>query len=128
MDQLSNKNQERDGEFDEESEDETAAILSAEQDLNIAQEDLRSKIEEVKNYRKPSKPKYVFLFTIAGIMDIVDLLDVTIVGIVISKIVSIAGTGIIYFTLWLTDTHFKKAQKYKDDLYKVALNAEYKTF
>jgi len=93
----------------------TAVNLNQEQILYEKEERLRRILEEGKNYKKPSKLKYGFLFTVAGIIDAVDFLDITGVGIIISKIVSIAGTGIIYFTLWLTDSKVKRAQVYSND-------------
>ncbi len=118
---MDNENQ---GQTTEENEEETATILSSEQELNIARENLQKKIAEGELFKKPSKLKYAFLFTVAGIIDVIDVLDVTGVGIIISKIVSIGGTGIIYFTLWLTDTQLKKAHKYEDDLSMVGMGFE----
>lgn len=107
-----------------EENEETAATLASEQEIAVSQANLQKLIAEGLNYGKPSKLKYFFLFTVAGIIDLVDLLDVTGIGIIVSKIVSIGGTGLIYFTLWLTDTKTKKAEKYEDDLYMVGVGLE----
>lgn len=100
----------------ETDEEEVFAQLAAEQDFNLAQQQLNRTIEEAGQFNHPSFLKYGFLFAVAGIMDIVDVLDVTGIGIIISKIVSIGGTAIIYLVLWLTNGKIKKAEKYGDDL------------
>lgn len=89
--------------------------LNKEQLLYEKQQRLLKLIEEGKSYNRPSWLKYGFLFLVAGVVDIVDLADFTGIGIIFSKIVSITGTGIIYFTFWLTDNKLKRAQVYSDD-------------
>ena len=111
---------------DEEEEEETALAFQAEQELNLALQQVRQLYEEGQRYKKPSLLKYSFLFTVAGIIDVVDFLDLTGLGIIIAKIVSIAGTGIIYFTLWLTDSRLKKAHELVGNLEKAILEVQQK--
>lgn len=89
--------------------------LNAEQEVYQKQERINKLTEEAQNLGHPSHLKYAFLFLVAGIVDMVDLADVTGIGILISKVVSIGGTGLIYFTLWLTDGKMKRAQIIGED-------------
>ena len=111
---------------EESNEEEISATLFAEQELNLAQQNLMALSAEGQSYKKPSFLKYSFLFTVAGIVDVVDFLDLTGIGIIIAKIVSIAGTGIIYFTLWLTDSRLKKAHELVGNLEKAILEVQQK--
>lgn len=86
-----------------------AEQLKIEQEINQAQARVRKIVGERKKFGRPSWLKYSFLFLIAGIVDIVDVADFTGIGIVLAKIVSIAGTAIIYFTFWLTGGKMKRA-------------------
>ena len=110
----------------DEEEEETALAFQAEQELNLALQQVSQLYEEGQNYKKPSLLKYSFLFTVAGVIDVVDFLDLTGVGIIIAKIVSIAGTGIIYFTLWLTDSRYKKAHELIGNLEEAILDVQQK--
>lgn len=96
-------------------EDLAAIQLGAEQRLNQTRQQIAKMLEEGKTFKPPSKLKYAFLFLIAGIVDLVDWADLTLIGIAISKVVSIAGTGIIYFTFWLTNGRVKRAEVYSDN-------------
>ena len=78
---------------EESNEEEISATLFAEQELNLAQQNLMALSAEGQSYKKPSFLKYSFLFTVAGIVDVVDFLDLTGIGIIIAKIVSIAGSS-----------------------------------
>lgn len=93
-----------------------AAQLAAEQNFNLAKQQFNQTLEEARQYGAPSYLKYGFLFVVAGIIDIVDVADVTGIGIIISKIISIGGTTIIYLVLWLTNGKIKKAQQYGENL------------
>lgn len=99
-----------------EDEREIAAALEAEQELNLAEQQLTEVAESGQRYGHPSYLKYSFLFTIAFIVDVVDTTDITVVAILLSKTVSIVGTGIIYFTLWLTNGKVKRANEYEKNL------------
>ena len=90
--------------------------LAKEQNFNLAAQQYNQALQEAQQYRHPSYLKYGFLFAVAGIMDIVDVLDVTGVGIIISKIVSLGGTAMIYLVLFLSNGKIKKAQQYGDRL------------
>lgn len=96
-------------------EDLTALQLGAEQRLNATHQKVAQMLKEGRSFHSPSKLKYAFLFVIAAAIDIVDLADLTGIGIIISKIVSIGGTAIICFIFWLTDGKVKRAQVYSDD-------------
>lgn len=93
-----------------------ATELIAEQDFNLAAQQFDKAIEESRQYNRPSFLKYGFLFAVAGVMDIVDIADITGVGIIISKIVSIGGTTLIYLVLWLTNGKMRRAQAYGENL------------
>jgi len=112
--------------YSEQDDEEIAAILATEQEANISEDNLQTLAAEGRNYGKPSYLKYSFLFIIAAVIDIVDLADLTGIGIIISKIVTIGGTGIIYFTLWLTDGRMRKAHKLTDDLETAIADAQQK--
>ncbi|TSC74082.1 MAG: hypothetical protein G01um101444_379 [Parcubacteria group bacterium Gr01-1014_44] len=100
----------------ETTEEDVSTQLAAQQEFNLANQQFNSAVEEGQQYGRPSFLKYGFLFAVAGVMDIVDVADVTGVGIIISKVVSIGGTAIIYGVLWLTNGKVKKAQQYGDNL------------
>lgn len=93
----------------------TAIQLGAEQGLNQTRQRVAQMLEEGKSFRSPSKLKYLFLFGIGGLVDLVDFADLTGIGILLSKIVSLGGTTIIYFTFWLTNGQTKRAEVYSDD-------------
>lgn len=95
-----------------ENEEDLAAQLSAQQDFYAAQKELSSMHKEGQSYGKPSYFKYGILFALAGIIDLVDLVDATGVGMIISKIVSFSLTGAIYGIILLIGTKYKKAQAY----------------
>lgn len=95
-----------------ENKEELSAELAAQQDLYAAQKGIDDFHEEGRSYSKPSYFKYGILFALAGIIDLVDLVDATGVGIIISKIVSFSLTGAIYGIILLTGTKYKKAQEY----------------
>lgn len=100
----------------ETTEGDASVQLAAEQDFNLARQQFDQNLQEGSQYGRPSFLKYGFLFAVAGVVDIVDAADATGIGIIISKIVSIGGTAIIYLTLWLTNGKIKKAQEYGDSL------------
>src|SRR3989338_489644 len=118
--------------IEESSENETdeeeaiALVFQTEQELNLAKQRLLAVSEEGQSYKNPSLLKYGFLFFVAGAIDAVDFLDLTGAGIIIAKIVSIAGTCIIYFTLWLTDSRFKKAHELIGNLEEAILDVQQK--
>lgn len=95
-----------------ENEEDLAAQLSAQQDFYAARKEMDVLREEGQSYGNPSYFKYGILFALAGIIDLVDLVDATGVGMVISKIVSFSLTGVIYTVILLTGTKYKKAQAY----------------
>src|SRR3989344_6841845 len=100
----------------ETTEEDTVAQLAAEQEFNLADQQLNNALEEGQQFGSPSFLKYGFLFAVAGIIDVIDAADVTGIGIIISKIVSIGGTAIIYLTLWLSNGKVKRAHKYGENL------------
>jgi len=83
---------------------------------------LKKEIDSIKkegsSFSRPSLIKYAFLFVIALIVDIVDLLVVSGVGYAVSLVVSIIGSSIIMFTLWMTDAEQGKAKEYIEGLQK----------
>ena len=100
----------------ETTEEDVADQLAAESEFNSANQQFNNLIEEGQQFGSPSFLKYGFLFAVAGVVDIVDVADATGIGIIISQIVSIGGTAVIYLTLWLTNGKFKKAHQYGEDL------------
>ena len=100
----------------ETTEENTAEELAAQQESNLANQQLNQVISEGQQYGRPSLLKYSPLFAIAGLIDLTDLLDFTGIGIIISKIVSSGGTAIIYGILWLTNGKIKKAGEYGKNL------------
>ena len=98
------------------TEEDASIQLAAEQDLNLARQHFGQVIADGQEYGSPSWLKYGFLFAIAGTVDIVDAADATGIGIIISKIVSIGGTAIIYLTLWLSNGKVKRAHEYGENL------------
>lgn len=93
-----------------------SAQLASEQEYNLAAQQFNQTVEEAKQYDHPSYLKYGFLFAVAGIIDIVDVADVTGIGIIISKIVSIVGTVIIHLVLFLSNGKAKRAHQYGENL------------
>lgn len=93
-----------------------ATQLAAEQDFNLARQQFDQAVTEGQQYSRPSFLKYGFLFAVAGVVDIVDAADATGIGIIVSKIVSIGGTAIIYLTLWLANGKVKRAHEYGENL------------
>jgi len=100
----------------DENEIDTADQLAEKQNFNLAQQQLNQAMEEGRQYDHPSYFKYAFLFGIAIIVDIIDFADLTGIGLIISKIVSIGGTAMIYLTLFLTNGKMKKAGEYGKNL------------
>ena len=90
--------------------------LASEQEFNLANQQFNRMVAEGQQYTPPSLLKYGPLLTIAGLIDFMDMLDVTGIGIIVSKIVSIGGTAIIYGVLWLTNGKVKKAGQYGKNL------------
>ena len=93
-----------------------AAKIIADQTLRQAENNIEAIYKESGAYRHPSYLKYAILFFLAGIIDLVDLLDVTGIGIVISKIVSFFLSALILLIFWLTNTKMNQAQEFTDGL------------
>ena len=98
------------------SEEDTAAQLAYQQEMSQSAKDLDILYQEGQSYSHPSYLKYGVLFTLAGIIDLADLLDFTLVGIIVSKIVSFSLSAVIMLIFWLTNTKMKNAQNFKDGL------------
>jgi len=90
--------------------------LAKNQELNLANQRVKQILEEGQQFGKPSYFKYGFLFGIAIIVDIIDFADLTGIGLIFSKIVSIGGTAIIYLTLFLTNGKVRKAGEFGKNL------------
>lgn len=97
--------------------------LLAEQQFYQAQQQINRLAREAVKLG-PSLLKYSFLGVVAIMVDVVDGADLTLVGIAISKVVSLVGTGIIYFTLWLTNGKVKRASEMTAHLEEALLHAQ----
>lgn len=100
----------------EEDRVELAQEIAAEQEIYRAQKELEALRVEGQTFSHPSYFKYGLLFFIAIIVDIVDFVQFTGIGYVISVIVSLLGTAIILLTLWITDAQQKRAVNYSSNL------------
>ncbi len=94
------------------AEEDLSDQLSAEQNRNLAQQEINHILKEGQQFGEPSWLKYGFLFAVAGTMDIADVFDYTVVGMIVSKPISFVGTALISSTLWLTNGKMKRAQSY----------------
>lgn len=101
---------------EEEEEEELALQLAGQQELSLAQAEVGRLAQAGESYGRPSLAKYGFLFLIAGGIDLLDFLDVTLVGILFTKAISLLGTGLIYGTLWLTNDRVKSARQHGEQL------------
>lgn len=90
--------------------------LYAEQEIYRSQQLLNRLALEGSSYKKPSILKYGILFTLSGIQDVVDLLDLTGIGAFVTTIVSFALSSLIIMITWLTNTKYKKAENYTKEL------------
>ena len=109
---------------EEEIEEDLAVSFAAEQNLYQIKKELTEIEKEGKSFGHPSYLKYGILFTLAGTIDLVDLLDFTGVGIIVSKVVSFFLSAIIMLIFWLTNTKMKNAQNFAEGLEKRALHLQ----
>lgn len=88
--------------------------LEYEQAIYNAQNSYQELIEEGEAYGHPSYIKYGFLLFLAIIIDIVDLSDLTGIGAIIGRSVSLVLTCLMILIFWLTNTKQKRAESYID--------------
>lgn len=107
-----------------EEEERIAEQLAAVQEVNEMDIQLEETYNEGKSYDKPSKFKYFILFGIAAIIDIIDLLTLTGLGLIIVVLVSFCLSVLIYFIFWVTNTKQKNAQEYPKKIEAILTSVE----
>lgn len=85
-------------------------------DLHTISQEVAQIKEEGHSFGKPSKIKYGILFSLAGIIDTLDLLSLTGVGYFIAAVASITLSLIMLWIFWLTNTKQNDAKKYQQKL------------
>jgi hypothetical protein len=96
------------------TEEETIAEqLSIEQEVSNINNQITEVYQEGISYGKPSKFKYFILFSLAIIVDVIDLAEITGFGYFIAKTVAVTCTIIMYLIFWFTNTKQKKAANYQ---------------
>ncbi len=93
-------------------EEDMANQLAAEQEYFAALNAAESVARRGKRFKRPSVIKYSFLFFIAGIADLFDLIEITGLGVLPNLIISIVITLLLVTISWLTNGESRKAEKY----------------
>ena len=93
-------------------EEEIANQLAAEQEYFAALGEAESIAQKGRKFKNPSIIKYAFAFSLAGIADLIDLIELTGLGVLPNLIISIIASLLIALILWLTSGEVKKAEKY----------------
>ncbi|MDP3697908.1 MAG: hypothetical protein Q8R55_07975 [Candidatus Taylorbacteria bacterium] len=75
-------------------------------------------------FSSPSMFKWGILLSLALVNDVVDILDVTGIGAVLSWVISMALTSIILLIIWFTDGGMKAAQEYASSVGDAAQQAQ----
>lgn len=93
--------------------------LIADQEIYAAEQDLATLAAQGQQFGKPSLLKYFFLGSVAIVQDLVDVLDVSGIGAIVAFGVSLICGAIIIVTCYVTNTRYKKAQQYNDEVFQL---------
>lgn len=103
-------------ELDEE--EQYAIELEANQELYAAQAETTELYNQGQEFRRPSLFKYSILASLAAIVDLIDLADLTGFGAIIGRAVSFAVSAFILLIFWFTNTKQKRADGYVENIQK----------
>src|SRR3989344_3806921 len=100
-----------------EAEEENAEQLAAEQELYAAETEAIDLSNQGQEFQRPSLIKYlVILAPLAGIVDLIDFIDLSGVGAFIGRVVSLGASVLIILIFWLTNTKQKRADDYVESI------------
>lgn len=85
-------------------------------EISANQAEAEQILETGLSFGRPSMIKWYIIFVLAGLNDVIDLLDLTGVLAILSWTVSLGLTASIIGILWFSDTKVKRANKFITDL------------
>jgi len=102
-------------------EEQYAEELVADQELYAAQAEAVELHNQGQEFRHPSYFKYfVVLGPLAVIVDIIDFVDLSGLGILLGRMISFAASAAIILIFWFTNTNQKRADEYVENIQKRA--------